>query len=459
MTQHLGRRTIAYSFGQVAAGLYGAFNIFTLPLYLSHFTSNAILIGWLSSTRSFEQSIIQPLVGAASDRTQTRLGRRAPFYLTTMPIVALLFIVNAWIPRSPEFLWLAVVTIFVFSLLYNVGIDPYFALLVDAFPAAQRGTVNGIALVFGFAANIVVLVVAALLWDAHPDWVFYFVAAGILIGFGVVALGVREGRLTIRFQRPPTGAARETGGRLSLRRRATAMAHYLRQLFRVRREAMKLLGAKFLYEFGINAALPFLTLFTVQEIGLKGWPDVVAAFPLLAALGMDRISADGLSQLVAAFLLLMTTLAALPSGLLGDRFGKKKVFAAGLLILGLFSLLAATATTVPQLLIYLFVVGIGNGARIVLYQPFLADLITPSRAGEFMGLSAFAETGGVFLAIIVAGVLINLNLFGLHYRTVFVLTGLFVLLGFVALRFVNARPETTEPGAEELVLVAPAVPS
>jgi maltose/moltooligosaccharide transporter len=459
MSTHLRRHTIAYSFGQLGAGLYGAFNIFTLPLYLSHFTTNAILIGWLSSTRSFEQSIIQPLIGAASDRTQTRFGRRAPFFLSTMPLVALLFVINAWIPRAPEFLWLAVITIFLFSLLYNIGIDPYYALLIDAFPAEHRGAVNGIALVFGFAGNIVILILAALLWDAHPDWVFYFVAAGLLVGFGVVALGVREGRLTFRFQRSSIGSTPEAAGGASWRGRKASLAHYLRQLMRVRREAMKLLGVKFLYEFGINAALPFLTLFTVQEIGLKGWSEVVRAFPLLTAVGMDGISADGLSQLVAAFLLLVTMLSALPSGLLGDRFGKKKVFAVGLLILGVFSLLAASATSIPQLLFYLFLVGIGNGARIVLYQPFLADLIPAARAGEFMGLSAFAETGGVFLAIIVAGELINLNLFDLHYRTVFVLTGMFVLLGFIALGFVTARPETHEPGADEMIIVSPFSPS
>ena len=372
-----------------------------------------------------------------------------------MPLVALLFIVNAWIPRSPEFLWLAVITIFLFSLLYNIGIDPYYALLIDVTPAQHRGTVNAVALVFGFAANIVLLVLAALLWDAHPDWVFYSVAAGIVLGFGVVALGVREGRVTLRFQGPSAGSARAAppgaAGRMA------ALAHYLRQLFRVRREAMKLLGAKFLYEFGINAALPFLTLFTVQEIGLKGWPEMVGAFPFLTALGMDRISADGLSQLVAAFLLLMTMLSVLPSGLLGDRFGKKKIFALGLLILGVFSLLAATATSVPQLLVYLFVVGIGNGARIVLYQPFLSDLIPAARAGEFMGLSAFAETGGVFLAIIVAGALINLNAFGLHYRTVFLLTGVFVLLGFIALRFVTAKPDTIRSADEMVVVPLPTI--
>src|SRR5574341_834120 len=109
-------KTLAYSCGLFAAGLYFAFNNFTLPLYLSIYTKNAILIGWLASTRSFEQSIIQPIVGAWSDRTWTRFGRRAPFFLTTMPLVALLLIFNGLLPHDPELLALVAVTIFVFSL-------------------------------------------------------------------------------------------------------------------------------------------------------------------------------------------------------------------------------------------------------------------------------------------------------------------------------------------------------
>jgi hypothetical protein len=45
----------------------------------------------------------------------------------------------------------------------------------------------------------------------------------------------------------------------------------------------------------------------------------------------------------------------------------------------------------------------------------------------------------VFLAIVLAGELINLNLFGLKYRMVFILTGIFLLLGFTAALFVKSR--------------------
>ena len=140
--------TFAYCAGQFASGLYGAFNGFILSLYLSQFTSNAILIGWLSSTRSFEQSVTQPIVGSASDRIWTRFGRRAPFFLLAMPVVAVLMIFNGLLPippnpTEPAHLWLVVLTIFLFSLIFNIGIDPYYALLVDATTPDQRGRKSG----------------------------------------------------------------------------------------------------------------------------------------------------------------------------------------------------------------------------------------------------------------------------------------------------------------------------
>src|SRR5512135_1655271 len=126
-----GLGVIAYSMGSVAAGLFYAFNNFTLPLFLSFYTKDAIIIGWLSSTRSFEQAIIQPFVGAWSDRTWTRVGRRAPFFLLAMPLSALFFFITGIIPHDPALLWFAVLSVFVFSFLFNVGIDPYVALLAD----------------------------------------------------------------------------------------------------------------------------------------------------------------------------------------------------------------------------------------------------------------------------------------------------------------------------------------
>ncbi len=441
------RKALAYGCGNLAAGLFYAFNNFTLPIYLSLYTNNAILIGWLSSTRSFEQAVLQPLVGTWSDHSWTRIGRRAPFYLAGMPIAALFLLATGLIPHDPAFLLLAVVTIFLFSLAFNVGIDPYAALLADVTTPEQRGSVSGISAVLQFVGQVGLLVGASFLWSVHPGWVFALVAVGLMAGFAIVAIGVREQR---RFLETST-QGRADATRRSLR----SFLAYLRRLFAEQREAMKLLGVRVIYQFGINAAMPFLTLFVITEIGTRGWPELVAGAPALASSGLGQISPEAVSQLVAAVLLLVTGLSALPVGYLGDRIGKKPVFAAGLLIVGAMALLAAGARTIPELLLYVLFLGIGNAATTVLFFPLLTDLVPASRVGEFAGLSAFAETGGVVFSVLLAGELINLNPFGLHYRMIFMVTGLCLLLGFLAMFFVKSRIPQLAPAPLEADAASP----
>ncbi|MGE5141783.1 MAG: MFS transporter, partial [Rudaea sp.] len=344
---------------------------------------------------------------------------------------ALFFILTASIPRDPALLGLVVLCVFLFSFMFNVGIDPYVALLADSIPSEHRGKVSGVTAVFGFFGQVAILLAASALWEKHPDWVLYIVAIGLIIGFAIVAAGVREHR---QLAGAPDRAAETGGGRG--RRGARG---YLRSRWNEEREASKLLGVRVVFQFGINAALPYLTLFVSSEIGTRGWPELVRGLPLVSGLaGMD---AAGLSQLVAALLLLFTMVFALPAGWLGDRFGKKRVFGLGLLIMAISGLFAAFATTIPQLILFLVFLAFGNAAQTILFFPYLSDLVPAGRIGEFQGLSATAETGGVVLSVLVAGALIDLNLFNLHYRMIFILTALFLLLGVIALLFVKPRLE------------------
>ena len=88
-----------------------------------------------------------------------------------MPIAALLMLATGLLPHDPAFLWAAVALIFLFSLAFNIGIDPYFALLADVTTPEQRGGVSGLSAIFQFAGQVLVLVAATFLWGIHPGWV------------------------------------------------------------------------------------------------------------------------------------------------------------------------------------------------------------------------------------------------------------------------------------------------
>src|SRR5919204_6283986 len=94
--RQLSRSTmLLYAAGSIGTGVFYGFNNFVLPPVLRSFGASDLLIGLLSSTRSIEGALIQPSVGALSDRTWTRLGRRRPFLVVGIPLSAAFFVAAA----------------------------------------------------------------------------------------------------------------------------------------------------------------------------------------------------------------------------------------------------------------------------------------------------------------------------------------------------------------------------
>src|ERR671937_361278 len=140
-----------YSVAAIGGGFFYYFNNAVLPLLLSRLTGNVLLVNLMSNTRSIEGAVIQPVVGAWSDRIWTRLGRRRPFMLIAMPLCALFM---ALTPLAAPNLALIVACIFVFSLLFNVAADPYTALQADIAPPAQRPKLSAVAKVVELAGQV-----------------------------------------------------------------------------------------------------------------------------------------------------------------------------------------------------------------------------------------------------------------------------------------------------------------
>src|SRR6266508_1900257 len=159
MTPHVApltkSRTLLYSAGSVGAGAFYAFNNFVLPNLLKAFGASDLLIGLLSSTRSIEGAVIQPTVGALSDRMWTRLGRRRPFMLIGIPLSAVFFVLAA---GASDLLTLAV-GIVLFSIFFNAAVDPYAALLADIAAPNERGILSGVSTGIQLLSQVVFLIV------------------------------------------------------------------------------------------------------------------------------------------------------------------------------------------------------------------------------------------------------------------------------------------------------------
>lgn len=77
--------------------------------------------------------LIQPLIGQASDRTWTRLGRRRPYILVGAILASLALIL---MPNSPTF-WIAAGLLWVLDGTINASMQPFRAMVADNLPEEQ----------------------------------------------------------------------------------------------------------------------------------------------------------------------------------------------------------------------------------------------------------------------------------------------------------------------------------
>jgi maltose/moltooligosaccharide transporter len=80
--------------------------------------------------------IVQPIIGAMSDRTWGPLGRRRPYFLVGAILSSLALIA---MPNCSS-LWMAAGLLWILDASINVSMEPFRALVADKLPEAQRGT-------------------------------------------------------------------------------------------------------------------------------------------------------------------------------------------------------------------------------------------------------------------------------------------------------------------------------
>jgi len=366
--------SLIYGAARVGIGIHDIFFNAVAGFFLAGYGLPNSAIGFLANERSFLGSVLQPLAGAWSDRLHSRWGRRRPSMLLLAP-AALGFVWLAAYPPLP-----VVVTLFVLGpILLGIGATAYEVLLPDIVVEEQRGTVNGINRALAFAGGIVLLVVAAQVWDDMPWLVFLLVAASLLLGLAITAIGVREppapdGEPPMTFQ---PGA-------------------YLRQMLSYRPAAWYVL-AYFVYWFGIGGITPFITRFGNQELGIPQ----SETFILLLAVMVATLVAVG------------------PAGWLGDKLGKKPVTQWGLGLFAVVMIVGSQVQTREQVVLAMALAGFAQAVPTALAYPLFTELVPATRMGELSGLStmvwslaqplgatafgALADATGTFRWVLLAG--------------------------------------------------------
>ena len=133
--------------------------------------------------------------------------------------------------------------------------------------------------------------------------------------------------------------------------------------------------------------LVFGALLLVLFIAALDQTIVSTALPTIVG---DLGGLQHLSWVVTAYLLASTVVGPL-YGKLGDLYGRKRVLQVALVIFLAGSALCGAAQTMPQLIAFRAVQGLGGGGLIVVSMAVVGDLVAPRDRGRYQGLF-----GGVF---------------------------------------------------------------
>lgn len=418
----------AYSIANLGCGTFYAFNNYILPLYLKNFTGNAVILGLMGSTHSIEGAVIQPLVGSASDRLNSRFGRRRPFLLIFFLLSALLLWLTPAAAALPQGLRLVsiITLIFLFTVAFNVGWDPYQALMPDITPESQRGRISGIWQLVGNLGQALLLLVPLFAAAVHLAPGLLILRQFQLVGFLMIATTL----LTCVLVREPPHPSMPVA-----RRHLLAEARIALNGLRTLRQAARGMAVFALSGAGVGAVLPNLTLFVEKITGCT----------------------DAQAQQMVFLLLSSTVLGVVPFGYLTDRIGAKRVIYIGFLFIGGAALAAMWIHTLESVAIVLFLAGIGNAAQVSASYPLLTQLVPGEDIGFYTGFQSTMLSIAQPVTVVVTGILINRG-HG-NYRIIFLVCGLAMLASLLLLRGVEthrAPDEIARRNAEEGRVPAPA---
>jgi maltose/moltooligosaccharide transporter len=395
--------------------IWGVYNAF-VPIFLADkFHLQPFLIGFFMTLDNIAALLIQPPVGAWSDRLRTPIGRRMPFILIGAPLGAIAFGLIPIVAVLPLFV-ACTSTLLISMALWRT---PIVALMPDITPSPHRSQANGIINFMGGVGAIISFVLGSQLYRINPNFPFWMGSILVVLASLLVFIFIREPKIYEMPEEQP------------------GMWASLNDILRDKeRSALRIFLAIFFWFLGYNAIEAFFTLYARNQLGMN--------------------EADGallLGQLSFVFVLF-----ALPAGYIGGAAGRRVTILTGIAILAMTTLMIFFLPSVllTQVLTTLPVLGpvpiIGgllmiSGAAWALINinslPMVVDMTVLAQVGTYTGLYYLFSTLSAIAGPNINGLAIQFS--GNNYNIIWIMAPIFMfvaLLLMIGVRRGEAVPES-----------------
>lgn len=137
-------------------------------------------------------------------------------------------------------------------------------------------------------------------------------------------------------------------------------------------------------KIGLRKTLPIFMSFIVM-----GFVDIVGV--ATGFVKKDFLLTDNIAQLIPSMALFWFFVLSVPSGILQDRYGKKRMLNIGMLLTGIAMVIPFIHYSFPVMLVAFIVLGIGNTIIQVSANPLLHDVAPRDKYSSYMSLSQFVK--------------------------------------------------------------------
>ncbi len=416
--KYLGR-TALISLGFFTMNLMDPLYDNFVPLFLKNYVRSMGVRNVIMTIDNVFALLLIPLVSVWSDKARTRIGRRMPFILVTLPLSAILF---AALPFAAVASFAALLSLIVALNVFKQGArGPIVALMPDIIPGQFRSEANGVINMAGAAAGIIATLALGPLMNPSITLPFLgattgkapFVIAGVLVVASVVLLFafVKEGR---------SGEGSQAG---ETEERAPVLASFRAIAGAEEKSALLILVAIFLWFFAYQGVLPCLSTYMLDVIGVS--------------VGQTSLAMGAAAVAMVVF--------AVPAGVLAARLGRKRVVRGSLLALvavfmAIFlheSATRALGLSAParlySFLALMFLFGAFWIAIVANSFPMLWQMATYANMGIYTAVYYVAKESSSIVSPPITG--LSSDLFGI--RSIFLIAAVFMLAAFIVMGFVK----------------------
>ena len=401
--------------------LYNAY----VPIFLKDFGLTSTVIGFIMTIDNIFAIVMLPYIGALSDQTRTKIGRRMPYILAGAPIASVFFsLIPAfwWMvrsihsPISPSILILSriwglsvlphlMITIIVMNFAMALFRSPVIALMPDITPSKYRSQANGIVNLMGGLGALVVYFVGKIIYDINPALLFIIGALVMLVANLIVVTFIKEPE---EFRKPAEGGKID----FSFKRSFSSLAENLKDVFHSKEKSLLFILLSILFWFiAFNSIETFFTSYAKFYLGMK----------------------ESTGALILGFFSLSFMIFSIPAGFIGSKIGRKRTITAGLTIVAIVVFLALALKNLVSLMILFMVGGFGWAMVNVNSLPMVVDMTTKEKVGGYTGLYYFFSMAANIIAPPLSGFFIDKT----GYPSLMIFAGVFFILSIITIQFVK----------------------